>query len=1100
MATKDNVSSDIGESDDEKPEDRKFVMEEMKKALDIGATGASVDAKTLEGRRMNRGFTVAIGRSSDLTEEKDTETKRSFKRAQTLPSMGARRGDYRISEESKKLMEDQQKALAARWRRGSVSVASDTVPDEDLLNCWKEHTTYMHYGKMTEGQVAADERDHTIHGDKTPPPGFDSPVISCQKGSKGFRDVTPNQDNFSITYFKNGWTMVCCLDGHGPFGHLVSTRAVQTIPYFMATQGFFNEKDMEKALVSAFESSHKDLLALSLKDAWDIQASGSTAVAAVWKGNKIYSANVGDSRCVVGYEKTRKMSFETEDHKPNNPDEQKRIEESGGEVRSQTYPDGWTVHRIFVKGQDFPGLCMTRTLGDQSVKDHGVTPTPDVKMTEVNFADQPFMLLASDGVWEFLDSEFVIKAVAKKIQSDGPERTVQKLQREARKRWKAEEGDYCDDFALARWLGKTVGHHFKIMAVRMAALSSAKVVSGRRGAPACCLEENRMPPKNRISAEEAAENRRVELELQLLAEELAAMKKIVRFLYGYLVRSALRKLVMLEDEVLKRPLPGPQACLELQPGGPKEASRPVSCDGSFKSVGSRPGSGASGSRVAASLSSVQGAAAQRHKPASHVASSGASQKSHSPAGSRASSAERERPDRPQRKNKPESSSTSPSKKKDRHLTEIPMSAIAYHLSKTEKYAKEPDRVRAKRAAEMIFKLLGAGTLLKQSHLNRICTHHRLRRQNIASTTVLRLVLVQHGDSQNTASALKGGRELIPSGWSQVTRTAWSLRLCHEWRPRGWVLHAGLPCCKQTAERLCSVCADADEDASCLPGGVPHTSQAGRSQLRVCERLDYPYSQDSMLGFDVLEFVKEVVRVMRQGEQLDPEGIFSHSAPEALTLVATGTLLESLIAFLACGLPRNMLDTVRLGGGDAVLLQSPRIFRLVGPEGKERIRSDSELWEESLKRNRWQVERHIRGDGLGIRPGGATLTLKATVKARTLRLEGLAVLKSMAGHADDDDDAGDGDDRPAGIEARFIPSQTRNEFRKYCGNPLIYSHGEFTKICRRAGTDIPLEKSDTIALKQHIYGYTPAANARSESKKSAAAVSKSSVSPAQRGIA
>ncbi|CAE8648363.1 unnamed protein product [Polarella glacialis] len=108
-----------------------------------------------------------------------------------------------------------------------------------------------------------------------------------------------------------------------------------------------------------------------------------------------------------------------------------------------------------------------------------------------------------------------------------------------------------------------------------------------------------MPPKNRISAEEAAENRRVELELQLLAEELAAMKKIVRFLYGYLVRSALRKLVMLEDEVLKRPLPGPQACLELQPGGPKEASRPVSCDGSFKSVGSRPGSGASGSRVAA---------------------------------------------------------------------------------------------------------------------------------------------------------------------------------------------------------------------------------------------------------------------------------------------------------------------------------------------------------------------------------------------------------------------------------------------------------------------------------------------------------------------
>ncbi|CAE7614445.1 cysI, partial [Symbiodinium pilosum] len=54
-----------------------------------------------------------------------------------------------------------------------------------------------------------------------------------------------------------------------------------------------------------------------------------------------------------------------------------------------------------------------------------------------------FFIIASDGVWEFLDSQFVVKAVAKKIQSDGPAKTLEKLQREAKKRWKAEEGDYC---------------------------------------------------------------------------------------------------------------------------------------------------------------------------------------------------------------------------------------------------------------------------------------------------------------------------------------------------------------------------------------------------------------------------------------------------------------------------------------------------------------------------------------------------------------------------------------------------------------------------------------------------------------------------------
>lgn len=116
-------------------------------------------------------------------------------------------------------------------------------------------------------------------------------------------------------------------------------------------------------------------------------------------------------------------------------------------MRSRTYPDGWTVHRIFVSGQDFPGLCMSRTLGDESVKAHGVIAEPDVSEVKVDLSQSPFILLSTDGVWEFLESEFVVKAVSKKIASDGPRMTIQKLHRESRKRWKNEEGDYCDDIS-----------------------------------------------------------------------------------------------------------------------------------------------------------------------------------------------------------------------------------------------------------------------------------------------------------------------------------------------------------------------------------------------------------------------------------------------------------------------------------------------------------------------------------------------------------------------------------------------------------------------------------------------------------------------------
>ena len=53
-------------------------------------------------------------------------------------------------------------------------------------------------------------------------------------------------------------------------------------------------------------------------------------------------------------------------------EERKRIEASGGEIRTLRYDD-FTVDRIFVAGCDYPGLCMSRSFGDECVKPHGVT-------------------------------------------------------------------------------------------------------------------------------------------------------------------------------------------------------------------------------------------------------------------------------------------------------------------------------------------------------------------------------------------------------------------------------------------------------------------------------------------------------------------------------------------------------------------------------------------------------------------------------------------------------------------------------------------------------------------------------------------------------
>lgn len=263
---------------------------------------------------------------------------------------------------------------------------------------------------------------------------------------KGNVGLLPDQDNFSVAYLKNGWTLACCADGHGVYGHMVSSRLVQNLLYALAHRlQPCEETAFPAAIEAAFEFAEKDLIAHASKFGWECEASGASVVLAVYKGNTVYTAHCGDCRCVIGLEHTGELAFATQDHKPDVIKEQARIQASGGEVRSEIYPDGWVVHRVFAEGKDFPGLCKSRTIGDLIAKNYGVIGVPDVSVTEVKLGCKPFMVLASDGIWEFVDSEFVVKAIAKIISSDGPTRTAEKLQREARKRWKQEEGSSCDD-------------------------------------------------------------------------------------------------------------------------------------------------------------------------------------------------------------------------------------------------------------------------------------------------------------------------------------------------------------------------------------------------------------------------------------------------------------------------------------------------------------------------------------------------------------------------------------------------------------------------------------------------------------------------------
>merc|ERR1711865_1299283 len=128
----------------------------------------------------------------------------------------------------------------------------------------------------------------------------------------------------------------------------------------------------------------------------------------------------------------------TFDQKPELAAEKKRIEAHQGIVEPIIDPEEGPVGpcRVWVKRQAIPGLAMSRSLGDRLASTVGVCADPVVNAFQVDEVNDRFMIVGSDGIWEFIDNEEAIEIVSK--YSD-PQTACDVLCAEAFKRWKSEE-------------------------------------------------------------------------------------------------------------------------------------------------------------------------------------------------------------------------------------------------------------------------------------------------------------------------------------------------------------------------------------------------------------------------------------------------------------------------------------------------------------------------------------------------------------------------------------------------------------------------------------------------------------------------------------
>ncbi|OQR84440.1 protein phosphatase 2C [Achlya hypogyna] len=287
--------------------------------------------------------------------------------------------------------------------------------------------------------------------------------IGCYAGvsKKGYAPYNPrkkNQDSMVMNFDPVTKSLLLgVFDGHGEAGDGVSQFFKNHFPEelfkhasFAATGDLAKDsegikgmhppigdtlREAEAAVTAAMNAVEKRVLR---DQSIDTEFSGSTGVVSIIRDKLLVVGNIGDSRITRGFMQNGVMVAEpvSDDHKPDRPNEKARILAAGGRVFAVEYDDGIDgPPRVWLGHMDVPGLAMSRSLGDAVAHTAGVSSEPEF-FTRMLDANDKCLVIATDGLWEFMSDEEVIKMTA--AHTD-PKQAVDVLILEANRRWMKEE-------------------------------------------------------------------------------------------------------------------------------------------------------------------------------------------------------------------------------------------------------------------------------------------------------------------------------------------------------------------------------------------------------------------------------------------------------------------------------------------------------------------------------------------------------------------------------------------------------------------------------------------------------------------------------------
>ena len=284
-----------------------------------------------------------------------------------------------------------------------------------------------------------------------------------------------NQDSYLIkeNLFNEDFNLYGIFDGHGNNGHLVSQYASQYInTYFSNKLNYLDNKDNENDSIlnnkvnKIFEENNETIikqcqnnLDLDINSVnFDIFRSGTTAVLLFLTNELLICSNIGDSQCYLFNCSNDDMwTFESlsKTHKPTDEDEKKRILENGGEIHPYYEEDGIFEgpDRIYAKGKTYPGLSLSRSIGDLDGKKIGIISDPEIVTKKIN-ENSKFIVIGSDGLWDVIQPYDVSRIARTYFNKGDIDGACKNLLKKAELIWKKRNEERDDITIIVIFIGK----------------------------------------------------------------------------------------------------------------------------------------------------------------------------------------------------------------------------------------------------------------------------------------------------------------------------------------------------------------------------------------------------------------------------------------------------------------------------------------------------------------------------------------------------------------------------------------------------------------------------------------------------------------------